>query len=169
MLLVDTDPQCNTTINIIPKEEFEKIYYDKKEYTIYNWINPLVEGVGYAENLSAYYSEKFEFILMIGDPRRAFLEDFLGTDLNSIFSGQTRSIMTILVFKELLKRCEKYDIVFFGMEPLLGAINRFILHACDYFIILITPDIFNVLVMKNIGKMIVEWGSKFEQGLDAVD
>lgn len=77
-------------------------------------------------------------------------------------------MMSTLVFRELLSRCKEYDIVFFDMGPSLGAINRSILLACDYFITPITPDIFNMLAMENIGKMLCDWQEKFEDGLIAV-
>lgn len=168
VLIVDADPQCNATINIISENYFEKIYYEKVEYTIYDWIYPLVDGIGYATEVNFYSQTSYGIDLLIGDPRLSFMEDFLSTDWNLIFSGQPRSMMTILVFQELMRRCQKYDFVFFDMGPSLGSINRSILLACDYFITPITPDIFSILAMENIGKTLSSWKSDFEKGLNAV-
>ena len=52
------------------------------------------------------------------------------------------------------------------MGPSLGAINRAILLASDYFITPMSPDIFSLLALENIGTSIAQWTEQFDTGIE---
>lgn len=60
-MLIDADPQCNSTIYCFTDDLFSKVYYDKKGFTIYDVIKPVNQGIGYVKNVEVYNLEKFGF------------------------------------------------------------------------------------------------------------
>ena len=64
---------------------------------------------------------------------------------------------------------QEYDYVFFDMSPSLGAINSSVLLACDYFILPVTSDIFNVMVLRNIRESIIKWHKVLNNGISALE
>ncbi len=81
-------------------------------------------------------------------------------------SGGERGIRTTLTFNDLIGRFKEYDYVIFDMGPSLGAINRVVLLACDYFITPMSSDIFSLLAIENIGKTIKGWRDSFKEGFN---
>ncbi len=154
VMLIDADPQCNSTIYCFTDDLFSKVYYDKKGFTIYDVIKPVNQGIGYVKNVEVYNLEKFGFDFLAGDPKLALFEDTLASDWSAALSGGERGIRTTLTFNNLIKQFDDYDYVFFDMGPSLGAINRSILLSCDYFVTPMSSDIFSILAIENIGKTI---------------
>ncbi|RHR54628.1 hypothetical protein DWX10_09530 [Clostridium sp. AF18-27] len=46
-LVIDADPQCNTTTYALDEEQFFNVYYEPTEFTIADVIPPLEDGNGY--------------------------------------------------------------------------------------------------------------------------
>lgn len=166
IILVDADPQCNSTIYCFRDELFTEIYYEKKGFTIYDVIKPVNQGIGYVKEVKKYYLEDFGFDFIAGDPQLALFEDTLASDWKDSLSGGERGIRTTLTFNDLIGRFKEYDYVIFDMGPSLGAINRAILLACDYFITPMSSDIFSLLAIENIGKTIKGWRDSFKEGFN---
>ncbi|MBH9965988.1 ParA family protein [[Bacillus] enclensis] len=165
VLLVDADPQCNSTINLLTENQFDSVYYDKNGFTIYDMLRPLYRGVGYSQDLNFINVEGFDLSFLAGDPRLALMEDLLSNDWRDAVAGMPRGLRTTLVFSELLSRCKDFDYVFFDMGPSLGSLNRSILLASDYFITPMSSDIFSLLAVENIGQTLENWKNRFNQGL----
>lgn len=94
------------------------------------------------------------------------MEDLLASDWSDVLGAKSRGTRTTLVFNQALQRLAQYDYVFFDMGPSLGAINRSILLACDYFITPMSPDIFSLLAIENIGSSITKWMKDFTSGTE---
>lgn len=169
VLVVDADPQCNATQSCLADSEIEAIYEKNKGYTVWNFATPIKSGKGYSEHIDFYKPENFGFDLLAGDPRMSLLEDLLSADWIASIAGQVRGLRTTLMFSELLGRCDKYDVVFFDMGPSLGAINRAVLLACDYFIVPASIDIFTIQALKNISASLQDWRKKLTGGLENID
>lgn len=166
VVLIDSDPQCNSTVYCFTNEIFTEVYYDKKGFTIYDVIKPVNQGIGYIKDIKKYYLDKFGFYFVAGDPQLALFEDTLASDWSSALSGGERGIRTTLTFVDLVRRFEDFDYVIFDMGPSLGAINRAILLACDYFVTPMSSDIFSLLAIENIGKTIKGWRDTFRDGFN---
>lgn len=113
-------------------------------------------------------SKNFGFDLLPGNPKLASQEDFLAADWKDLLGSEIRGTRTVMVFIKLLQQCLEYDYVFFDMGPSLGAINRSILLACDFFITPLSSDIFSVLALENIGNSIVSWKNTFNQNVNKI-
>ncbi|HYC87086.1 MAG TPA: ParA family protein [Chryseosolibacter sp.] len=165
VLLVDTDPQCNATAYMFPYPQIEDIYLHNKE-TIYEIVKPLQRGKGFKEGtVPILKSPYFGIDVIVGDPQLSLSEDFLSKDWLDGKAGDFRGLQTTLLFRDLLSRLGNYDFVFFDVGPSLGALNRAVLAASDYFIVPMSSDIFSLQALENISKSVSEWNVQLTRGL----
>ncbi|WP_063543937.1 ParA family protein [Pseudomonas putida] len=167
VLVVDADPQCNFTQYVLSEDESLDIYSESDPSSVYSVIRPISLGRGYSDTLPIRKSESFGFDIIIGDPRLALQEDLLAGDWRDARGGGMRGIRTTFVFAELVRQAKElsYDFVFFDMGPSLGAINRAVLLAMDYFVVPMSIDIFSVWAIKNIGSTVGVWQKELAIGL----
>ncbi|AOZ08649.1 ParA family protein [Cupriavidus malaysiensis] len=166
VLVVDADPQCNLTQYVLPEDLTNEIYSSDNPDSIYSVIRPLSLGKGYESDLPIRKSQDFGFDIIIGDPRLALQEDLLAGDWRDAKGGGMRGIRTTFVFAELVRRAKelKYDFVFFDMGPSLGAINRAVLLAMDFFVVPMSIDVFSLWAIRNIGTTVTIWQKELETG-----
>lgn len=164
VVLVDADPQCDSTVYCFNDELFNTVYYEKKGFTIYDVIKPVNHGMEYVRDVNTYFLDSFGFEFIAGDPRLALCEGTFAADWSSTLSGEERGIRTTLTFSNLIRRFNQYDFVIFDMGSSLGAINRAILLGCDYFITPMSSDLFSILSIENTGKIIKRWRDSFREG-----
>lgn len=167
VLVVDADPQCNLSQYVLGEEEALNVYSQSDPESVYSVIRPIALGRGYSSQLPIRSGDKFGFDLIIGDPRLALQEDLLAGDWRDARGGGMRGIRTSFVFSELVRQAKKlkYDFVFFDMGPSLGAINRAVLLAMDFFVVPMSIDIFSIWAIKNIGTTVGVWKRELETGL----
>lgn len=169
VLVVDADPQCNTTTYVLDEEKFYEVYYDPKCFTIADIIPSLENGEGYIKKFETTKSKYFGFNIIPGNPLFAGSEDFLATEWRDVKASEVRGIKSSMVFINFLLLCHEYDFVFFDMGPSLGAINRAILLASDFFITPMSSDVFSLLALQNIGQSISAWSETFNLGIEKLD
>lgn len=169
ILVVDADPQCNTTTYVLDDEQFYSVYFDPKDFTVSDFIPPLEDGEGFVKSFKPITTKFFGFDLIPGNPTFAVSEDFLAGEWKDVKSSDYRGIRSTLFFAHFLTLCEEYDFVLFDMGPSLGAINRSILLACDYFVTPMSSDVFSLLALGNIGKSIGMWRSTFLNGIRGLE
>lgn len=167
VLVVDADPQCNLTQLVLGEENTYELYACQNPKTIYSVIQPLSLGKGFGTEFPVHKSPDFGFDIIVGDPRLALQEDLLAGDWRDARGGGMRGIRTTFVFAELVKRAKEqsYDFVFFDMGPSLGAINRSVLLAMDFFVVPMAVDIFSIYAIKNIGETVDVWRKQLETGI----
>lgn len=166
ILVVDADPQCNLTQYVLPDDEFVAAYStDDVVNSIYSVVHPLSQGKGYSDALPIRKCADFGFDIIAGDPRLALKEDLLASDWRDAKAGGTRGLRTTFLFSDLIKKSKEYDFVFFDMGPSLGAINRSLLMAADFFVVPMSIDIFSLWAIRNIGAALTVWNRELENGL----
>ena len=165
VLVIDADPQCNTTTYILTETQFLKVYYKPTDFTIADLVPPLESGEGYVPSIKTIHSGSFGIDLLPGNPTFAAHEDFLANEWKDVKSSELRGIKSTLLFSHLLSICQEYDYVLFDMGPSLGAINRSVLLACDYFLTPMSSDVFSLLALGNIGNSITKWTDDFNKGV----
>lgn len=165
ILVIDADPQCNLTQYVLPDDEFIEIYKGADPVSIFSVIHPLSMGKGYKTSLPIRHVKEFGFDVIIGDPRLALKEDLLAQDWRDAKAGGVRGLRTTLVFHNVIAQTNSYDYIFFDMGPSLGAINRAILLAVDYFLVPMSIDIFSSWALKNIGEAVKIWEKDLAFGL----
>lgn len=166
VLIVDADPQCNATVYLLNEQLILEIYDKKEHNTIETFFDPLRKGKGYlSESFKTLRSARFNVDLIPGDPKLALSEDLLASDWKSGTSGDPRGLQTSFVFWDLFERFNNYDYIFVDVGPSLGAINRAVLLASDFFIMPMSSDIFSLMAIKNISLSLSNWKKTLEKGL----
>ena len=168
VLVIDADPQCNATQSLFSDETLDAIY-KKKSFTIDSVVKPLALGKGYTDLLETRKSKSFGVDVLVGDPRLALTEDLLATDWGDAVAGNVRGLRTTLLFRHLLNKCQEYDYVLFDVGPSLGAINRSVLLAVDFFLTPLSTDIFSLKALENISLSLIKWKKQYENALVQVD
>jgi cellulose biosynthesis protein BcsQ len=167
VLVVDADPQCNATIYLLQEHRISELYEKNAHETIDTFIEPVRKGKGYITHApNVLKSDRFEVDLIPGDPRLALSEDRLASDWIEGSSGGPRGLQTTFVFQEMMSRYSDYDYIFVDVGPSLGAINRAILIASDYFVVPMSSDIFSLMAIKNISLSLTKWKRALEKGLN---
>ncbi|HAQ79443.1 AAA family ATPase [Bradyrhizobium viridifuturi] len=167
VLVVDGDPQCNLTQYVLGEDEWIDIYSANDPTSVYSVIRPLSLGKGYGTSLPIVKAGNFGFDIIVGDPRLALQEDLLAQDWRDAKAGGMRGIRTTFVFADVVGKAKEmnYDFVFFDMGPSLGAINRSILLAMDYFVVPMAIDIFSLWAIRNIGTTVGVWQRELKTGI----
>lgn len=167
VLIVDADPQCNATVYLLEDNKIEEIYEGKKHDTIDTFFDPLRKGKGYLnKDFKTLHSPRFQVDLIAGDPKLALSEDLLASDWKSGSSGDPRGLQTTFVFWDIFKQFENYDYMFIDVGPSLGAINRSVLLASDFFVMPMSSDIFSLMAVQNISLSLGTWKKTLEKGLN---
>lgn len=168
VLVVDADPQCNSTSYCLGDTKLEKLYSLDKRNTVENFMSPVRKGKGYLlERVEPIKTDRFGFDLLPGDPKLALSEDLLASDWDPATGGKPRGLQTTFVFSQLASMYSEYDYVLFDVGPSLGALNRSVLISCDYFLIPMSVDMFSLLALNNIHQSLENWKKGIETGLAA--
>ena len=170
VLIVDADPQCSATIYLFNQEKLNEFYEKSDTPSIYKVVQHLkkVRG-GYmkSDDIPIQRETSFGVDVIIGDTRLALAEDFLSKDWSEATNGEERGLLTTFIFRGLLNELkDSYDFIFFDMGPSLGAINRTVLLACDYFIMPMSSDIFCLRAIDNISLSLKGWTKSLLGGLE---
>ncbi len=117
------------------------------------------------DNFKTLHSGRFNVDLVAGDPKLALSEDLLASDWKSGSSGDPRGLQTTFVFWDIFDRFSNYDYVFIDVGPSLGAINRSVLLASDFFVMPMSSDIFSLMAIQNISLSLTTWKKIFGKAL----
>jgi cellulose biosynthesis protein BcsQ len=169
VIIIDADPQSNATIYLL---DFDKIIELYKKPNSNGTINELFKDLRktsnyYNKDLPITTSDRFSVDLIPGDPNISLFEDFLSKDWFDGINGEPRGLRTTLVFLDLINKLKflDYDYAFFDVGPSLGAINRSVLLACDYFLLPMSSDIFSLKALENIDVTLNNWKKSFSAGI----
>lgn len=166
VLIIDADPQCNASAYLLPEEQLASILMNDGHYSIDSFYESIRRGQGYSDKIPTIVSsERFNIDLIVGDPKLSLREDLIATDWASTKNGEPRGFQTTYAIKELLSRLHEYDYVLVDMGPSLGALNRSILLAVDYFLMPLSVDIFSLMAVENIIQSFSNWKNALEDAL----
>ncbi len=168
VLVIDTDPQCNSTTYCINEDEVEKLYSKIKRDTIEVFFEPLKKGKGYLDSIiKPIKTDRFGFDLIPGDPKLSLREDLLASDWKTATSGDARGLQTNFVIKDILNKYDKlYDYIFIDVGPSLGSLNRSVLIASDYYIVPMSVDMFSLSAIENISISLKKWEQSIYRSLE---
>lgn len=166
ILIIDADPQCNSSAYVLPEELLNNLMIKADKYSIDSFYDSVRKGQGYSSRTpETVKSLRFNVDIIIGDPKLSIREDLLATDWGDTTKGEPRGFQTTYVMKELISRFDSYDYVLVDMGPSLGALNRSILLAVDYFVMPLSVDIFSLMAVENILTSFGNWKSSLESAI----
>ena len=169
VLVVDADPQCNASIYLMGEDFVISKFSEPSTTTIYKIMQSIRRGKGYIADteIPKFHSSGFDVDVILGDTQMSIIEDFLSKEWLDSLNGDPRALKSTYVIKDLLyKLKDEYDYVFFDVGPSLGALNRVVLFACDYFIMPMSSDVFSVKAIDNISITLKDWKEELMDGLN---
>lgn len=179
VLVLDADPQANSTQLVIPPEKWEELYPEvfqegQSNHTVKTLFDPMILG-DRTINTDITFQDRnqhsFSFDLIPGDPSLSRVEDILSGAWEETKSGSPGGIRTTN-WLNILKddaSTRDYDFLIIDVGPSLGALNRSILLNSDFIITPMGSDIFSLMGIKNIAEWITDWRKKYTNGLSLSD
>lgn len=175
ILVVDGDPQCNTTQLILGEKECDELYWPKSGQTgttLSRIVQPMVEGdIRLNSDLEPRKAadNRFNVDLIPGDPAMSILEDFLGKWWSDSGGGDLGALRKTNWVSMLQDRYGNYDLVIFDVGPSLGSLNRSILLATDFFVAPLAADTFSIIALRNIKQWLDKWRANYIYQVQAVE
>jgi cellulose biosynthesis protein BcsQ len=173
VLVIDCDPQCNTTQLLMGQEFAYDLYWEKNPPTNITTISDILQPIedGDSKISEAFVPIKssetrFNVDLIPGNPKFSVIEDRLGSAWHELLGGDVGGIRKTNWNTFLIEKIKNnYDLIFYDLSPSLGSINRSVLVGCDYFITPMGTDIFSILGIKNISEWLSGWITLYEKSL----
>jgi cellulose biosynthesis protein BcsQ len=176
VLAADLDPQANLTVAFLDEERLEELWGDDEaRATVYGSVEPLKLGVGDVtepEVLSVGEPHLFDAEphphLLVGDLALARFESDVAETWPKCLDRDARAFRVTSAFWRVLQlgaTKAAAEFVLLDLGPNLGAINRAALIACDFVVMPLSPDLFSLQGLKNLGPTLTEWRRQWEQRL----
>ncbi len=171
VVAADLDPQANLSAMFLDEARLEELWPDGAHpLTILGVIQPILKGTGdianpHVENIAL----ADDIGLVPGDLGLSSFEDELSSAWPNCLDGKESAFRIISAFhRALAKASEQAEahIVLIDVGPNLGAINRAALIAADYVVIPLTPDLFSLQGLRNLGPTMRRWRSEWAERLN---
>ena len=168
VVAVDLDPQANLTAAFVPEERLAQLWPDGEHPdTVYGCVQPLIRGIG---DVSSPHLEKISYnlVLLPGDLALSSFEDQLSEVWPKCLDGDERAFRVTSAFWRIMQSAADHhnaQIVLMDLGPNLGAINRAALIACDYVAVPLSPDLFSLQGLRNLGPRLRIWRGDWKKRL----
>jgi len=158
-LAADLDPQANLTTMFLDEDRLENMWPDDEHpETVYGAIRPILRGIG---DIAQPHVEMItpRLGLIAGDLGLSRFEDKLSDAWPRCHNRDKSAFRTMTAFHRLVQRGAEWgaEIVLIDVGPNLGAINRSALIASDQVCLPLSPDLFSLQGLKNLGPTLREW------------
>ncbi len=159
VLLVDTDSQCNLTLYALGIDKFDQLYTENPCDNIYTSLEPAFKSQPKLISATNCIEINKNLFLLPGHLNFTENEVQMGIamQLSSAF-GSMQNLPGAISYL-IDKVSEKYhiDIVIFDMNPSLSSINEDVFICSDYFIIPCSPDLFSLLSIDSLKRVLINW------------
>ncbi len=166
VVAADLDPQANLTAAFLEEERLEEIWLlNNQPNTVYRCVQPLVRGVGdiavpRLEDISPGLS------LLVGDLFLSGFEGNLSTEWPGCMDRKELSFRMTSAFWRLIQytiSAYSPNVILLDLGPNLGAINRAAMIASDYVVVPLSPDLFSLQGLQNLGPTLRRWRSEWHE------
>jgi cellulose biosynthesis protein BcsQ len=167
-LAADLDPQANLTSMCLPDTELMNLWESEKRPTIFGAVEPLMKRTGDLEIVEPQRVNRNLYVLP-GDLELSRFEDLLSENWPNALDGEEGAFRILSSFDRLMRRAAKNveaKLILIDVGPNLGAINRTALLAADYVIIPLSPDLFALQGLRNLGPALREWRRGWAKRID---
>lgn len=168
VLAADLDPQANLTAAFVDDERLEELWAEGRPSTIYQALSPLIRGIGDIDEPALEAVADLLFLLP-GDLALSRFEDDLSNQWPAALSGHERAFRVLSAFWRVQQRAASQkdaDLILIDLGPNLGAINRAALIGADYLVMPVSPDLFSIQGLQNLGPTIRNWRNDWQQRLE---
>lgn len=173
VLVIDCDPQCNTSQLILSDERCHEVYREGRApggSTLLTVMRPISEGdASIAPDTTPELSSqnRFGVDLLPGHPAMSVVEDRLSSAWNNLRAQEVGGFRITNWFPQLLAQVSpRYDVVIVDLGPSLGPLTRSVLLGSEYFVAPMGCDIFSIVGIRNIGLWLARWIDDYERQLE---
>lgn len=168
VVAADLDSQANLTAAFLEEERLEYLWVDGVNTgTIFGSVQPLIRGIGdIADSRLEIIEERLA--LLVGDLRLSGFEDHLSEVWSKCMAGDERAFRVTSAFWRVIQKAAEIhhaDLVLMDLGPNLGAINRAALVATDYVVVPLSPDLFSMIGVHNLGPTLRRWRDDWKERL----
>lgn len=160
VLMVDLDPQSNLSAMSLNAERLEELWTNvPRSKTIFGAIEPLFNGTGDVEEPHVELLND-RLGLIVGHLALSRTEDDFTVEWSRCLEGKERAFKVTTAFWRTIKMAaqkHQAEFVLIDVSPNLGAINRAALLAADHIITPVTPDLFSLQGLRNLGPTLKQW------------
>ncbi len=176
VVAADLDPQANLTAAFLNEDRLEHLWPDGDHPdTIFGSVQPLQQGTGdiatpHLEDVTETQPSLFggPIALLSGDLLLSSFEDELSDVWPKCLDGSERAFRVTSAFWRIMQEAataHKADVILMDLGPNLGAINRAALIAADYVVVPLSPDLFSLQGLRNLGPTLRRWRSEWQERL----
>ncbi|MCL4370920.1 MAG: AAA family ATPase [Chloroflexi bacterium] len=166
VVAADLDPQANLTAAFLEEDRLEELWQDEEhKETVFGSVRPLLRGVG---DIGQPHLELLEdqLALLVGDLSLSLYEDQLSEVWPKCMSGDERAFRVTSAFWRILQagaQMHGAELILMDLGPNLGAINRAALIAADYVVVPLSPDLFSLQGLRNLGPTFRSWRREWNE------
>jgi cellulose biosynthesis protein BcsQ len=168
VVAADLDPQANLTAAFLDEDRLIEIWMEPGDSnTIFGGVQPLLKGTG---DIAAPQLELVEdrLALLPGDLALSGFEDELSSEWPNCLDRKERAFRVISAFWRILQHAahrHQADLILMDLGPNLGAINRAALIAADDIVVPLSPDLFSIQGLRNLGPRLKQWREEWRERL----
>ncbi len=159
VLVADLDPQANATSIFLEEELIDKIWHSSEPATASKAVRSLRKNVGdVAQPHPLKIADNLH--LLAGDLDLAEFEDQLSETWPKCLDRDERAFRVTTALSRVVASAgqrAKANVALIDVGPNLGAINRAALIASDHVILPISPDLFAIRGLENVGPKLRAW------------
>lgn len=159
VLLVDADSQCNLTMYALGEERFNIHYSTHSTDNIYTLLEPAFKSQPKLISPANCIEISNNLFLLPGHLDFTENEVQMGISMQLSNAFGTMQNLPGAIYYLIEQTAQKYniDIVMFDLNPSLSAINQDIFICSDYFIIPTSPDLFSLMSIDSLKRVLVSW------------
>jgi cellulose biosynthesis protein BcsQ len=160
VLAADLDPQANLSAAFLDEDEIEILWEEEAAATtVYACIKPLLRGTG---DISSPRLEVVDehLAVLAGDLQLSAFEDELSSQWPVALGGNERAFRVLSALWRIMQAAaasHKAQIILLDLGPNLGSINRASLISADYVVVPLSPDLFSLQGLRNLGPTFGSW------------
>lgn len=172
VLIVDTDPQCNSTSYLVESSVVDELLENsdsEKGRTLWSAVLPVAEGLGDFREIDPIEAGIRGVWLLPGDIQLSEFELELSQFWTECFQRRTRGFRGTCSISRLINTVcwkHKFDFVFYDSGPNIGPLNRTIILDSDFFIVPAACDEFSIRALKTLGRTMVNWITEWKSIVD---
>ncbi len=168
VVAADLDPQANLSAAFLDEDRLAMLWSENNDrQTIWGAIQPLLRGIG---DVHPPHLELIDerLVLLVGDLALSGFEDQLSEVWPKCLDGDERSFRVISAFWRVMQQAaeaHQADLILVDLGPNLGAINRAALISSDSVVVPLSPDLFSLQGLRNLGPRLRRWRDDWQQRL----
>ncbi len=167
VLAVDLDPQANLTSVLLDDDRVEALWCDG-DRSIFGALRPLLEGEG-GVGVATVEEVTTNLHLVPGDLLLSGAEQELSAQWPNAVDGQPRAFRVESAFAQVIKSAAEAvgaQVVLVDVGPNLGAINRAAMVATDHVVVPLSPDLYSLQGLRNLGPTLERWRGEWQDRLE---